>query len=153
MLDETIVIIFAELAKFCKTEDECQTKQDRMLYLLKNSGTLSVPPKWIVQEDYNDFLDACEIEAFDKEKRYNYDKDMYDEKRRKGELAAAIEQGVEQGIAIGFEKGHAEGHAEGVVQVAKNMLTAGLTYDQIVQLTGLDMETIQDLESTMAVAE
>ena len=108
-----------------------------MLYLLKNSGTLSIPPKWIVQEDYNDFLDACEIEAFDKEKRYNYDKDMYDEKRRKGELAAATEAGVTQGVT----------------QVAKNMLEAGLPYDQIVQLTGLDLDTIQHLASSMTEAK
>ena len=149
MLDETIVIIFAELAKFCKTEDECQTKLDRMLYLLKNSGTLSVPPKWTIQEEYTEFLDACEIDAFDEEKRYNYDKDMYDEKRRKGELAAAIEQGVEQGIAIGYDKGH----AQGVEQVAKNMLAAGLPYEQISQFTGLDLDTIQHMASSMTEAE
>ena len=149
LLGETIVIIFAELARFCKTEDECHTKSDRMLYLLKNSGTMSAPPKWTIQEEFTEFLDACEIDGFDDEKRYNYDKDMYDEKRRKGELAAATEIGVEKGIAIGFDKGHAEGHAqgmtEGVTQVAKNMLAAGLPYDQIAQLTGLDPEAIERL--------
>ena len=153
LLDETIVIIFAELAKFCKTEDECQTKLDRMLYLLKNSGTLSVPPKWTIQEEYTEFLDACEIDAFDEEKRYNYDKDMYDEKRRKGELAAAIEQGVEQGIEQGIAIGYDKGHAQGVEQVAKNMLAAGLPYEQISQFTGLDLDTIQHLASSMTEAE
>lgn len=62
---------------------------------------------------------------------------MYDEKRRKGELAAAIEQGVEQGVE----------------QVAKNMLAAGLPYEQISQFTGLDLDTIQHLASSMTEAE
>ena len=76
---------------------------------------------------------------------------MYDEKRRKGEIAAAIEIGVSQG----FEKGHAEGHAEGltegidkgIVLVAKNMLAAGFPYGQISQATGLDIATIEELAS------
>ena len=167
LLGETIVIIFAELAKFCKAEDECHSKLDRMLYLLKNSGSLSAPPKWTIQEDYTEFLDACEIDGFDDDKRYNYDKDMYDEKRRKGEIAAAIEIGVSQGfekghaegltegLAEGLAKGHAKGHAEGltegidkgIVLVAKNMLAAGFPYGQISQATGLDIATIEELAS------
>ena len=57
---------------------------------------------------------------------------MYDEKRRNGELAAAKEEGVAQGVA----------------QVAKNMLEAGLPYEQISQLTGLDLDTIKQMSET-----
>ena len=82
---------------------------------------------------------------------------MYDEKRRKGEIAAAIEIGVSQG----FEKGHAEGIAEGIAEghakglaegidkgivlVAKNMLSAGFPYDKVSLATGLDMDSIKKL--------
>jgi predicted transposase/invertase (TIGR01784 family) len=144
LLGETIVITFVELARFCKSEEECHTKLDRMLFLLKNSGRLSMPPSWTIQEDYIEFLDACEIEAFDDDKRYNYDKDMYDEKRRNGELAAAKEEGVELGMAQGVEIGM----AQGVTLIAKNMLAAGMSYKQISQLTGLDIETVKQLETS-----
>ena len=142
LLGETIVIIFAELARFCKTEDECTTKLDRMLFLLKNSGSLSAPPNWTIPEDYTEFLDACDIDEFDEEKRNNYEKDMYDEKRRKGELAAATEAGIAQGIEQGIEKG--------IELMAKNMLAAGFPHDQIAQLTGLDSDIIQSLASTIS---
>ena len=142
LLGETIVIIFAELARFCKTEDECTTKLDRMLFLLKNSGSLSAPPNWTILEDYTEFLDACDIDEFDEEKRNNYEKDMYDEKRRKGELAAATEAGIAQGIEQGIEKG--------IELMAKNMLAAGFPHDQIAQLTGLDSDIIQSLASTIS---
>ena len=66
---------------------------------------------------------------------------MYDEKRRKGEIAAAIEIGASQG----FEKGHAEGLTEGISQVARNMLSLGFPYEQIAQVTGLDMDAIKKL--------
>ena len=95
-----------------------------------------MPPSWTIQEDYIEFLDACEIEAFDDDKRYNYDKDMYDEKRRNGELAAAKEEGVEIGMS------------QGATLIAKNMLAAGMSYEQISQLTGLDIETVKQLETS-----
>ena len=38
LLDETIVIIFAELVRFDKDESECTTDMDRMLFILKNMG-------------------------------------------------------------------------------------------------------------------
>ena len=40
LLDETIVIIFAELVRFDKAESECMTDMDRMLFILKNMGRL-----------------------------------------------------------------------------------------------------------------
>ena len=111
-----------------------------------------MPPSWTIQEDYIEFLDACEIEAFDDDKRYNYDKEMYDEKRRNGELAAAKEEGVEIGMAQGVEIGMAQGveigMAQGATLIAKNMLAAGMSYEQISQLTGLDIETVKQLETS-----
>ena len=47
LLGEAIVIIFAELGNFDKREDECVTRQDRMLYMLKNSGKFDTPPVWL----------------------------------------------------------------------------------------------------------
>ena len=108
LLGETIVIIFAELEKFRKSEDECQTRLERMLYILKNSGKLHIPPKWSGYENYTDILDACEIETFDSDKRIKYDSDMYDEKRLKGVMDAARDDGRAEGLA----QGHAEAQAE-----------------------------------------
>ena len=51
-----------------------------------------------------DILDAFEIGDFSKEKRKQYDKDMYDEKRRNGELAAARNDGRAEGKAEGLDR-------------------------------------------------
>jgi len=133
LLDETIVIIFAELTRFHKGEDECETEQDRLLYLLKNSGKMEVPPRWSSDGPCKDILDALEIDDFSQEKREQYDKDMYDEKRRNGELAAAREAGL------------AEGHAEAQTEMAQKLKTLGVDIDTIVQATGLDKETVESL--------
>ena len=149
MLDETIVIIFAELTRFHKAEDECTTGQDRLLYLLKNSGQMETPPKWGAEKPCKELLDAFEIGDFSKMKREQYDKDMYDEKRRNGELAAARNDGRAEGLAEGLEQGHAKGHAEGHAQaqaeMASRLKALGLDIDTIIQATGLDRETAEKL--------
>ena len=129
LLDETIVIIFAELTRFHKGEDECETEQDRLLYLLKNSGKMEVPPRWSSDGPCKDILDALEIDDFSQEKREQYDKDMYDEKRRNGELAAAREAGL----------------AEAQTEIARKFKILGVDIDTIVQATGLDKETVESL--------
>ena len=146
LLDETIFIIFAELTRFHKAEDECVTLQDRLLYLLKNSGKMRTPPKWGTEKPCKDLLDAFEIEDFSKQKREQYDKDMYDEKRRNGELAAARNDGRAEGHAEGHAEGLAEGLAEAQTEIAKRMLAAGMSVEQIVQFTGLDFDAVMNLQ-------
>ena len=70
---------------------------------------MKTPPKWGREKPCKDILDAFEIGDFSKEKRKQYDKDMYDEKRRNGELAAARN----------------DGRAEGKVEIARKMLLLG----------------------------
>ena len=149
LLGETIVIIFAELASFDKSEDECVTRQDRMLFILKNSSKLLTPPAWSGQERYTGILDACYIDYFDDDKRKKYDSDMYDERRRQGELNAAIEQGMaaglEQGLERGREEGRMQGQEEAKIETAVRMKQLGIDVDTIVQVTGLSAELIKKL--------
>ena len=73
-------------------------------------------------------LDAFTIGGFSKTKREQYDKDMYDEKRRNGELAAAREDGI------------AEGLAEGRAETVRMMLAAGIPVETIAGALGISAE-------------
>ena len=134
LLDETIVIIFAELVNFNKTEEECVTRQDRMLYVLKNSSKLLAPPSWSEQEKYTEIFKACDIDDFSEEKRQKYNETMQDEKRLRGQIAAAREMGQVAGREIGRE--------EAKRTTARNLLELGVDMDTIVKATGLTREEI-----------
>ena len=82
-------------------------------------------------------LDAFAIGGFSRTKREQYDKDMYDEKRRIGELSAARDDGRAEG--------HAEGLAEAKIEMANKLKELGVDIDTIVKATGLDRETIEKL--------
>ncbi|MBQ8839492.1 MAG: hypothetical protein IJ005_09265, partial [Bacteroidales bacterium] len=82
-----------------------------------------------------------EIEDFSRTKREQYDKDMYDEKRRNGELAAARNDGRAEGL----EQGHAEGREEKQKEIAMKFLQMGLSVEQVMQGTGLTKEQVEQL--------
>ena len=150
LLGETIVIIFAELGNFDKREDECVTRQDRMLYMLKNSGKFDAPPMWSSQEKYDGILAALCIDDYDEDKREKYESDMKDERQLRSQLAAAQEigeikgreEGLKEGLKEGREQGRTEGRVEERLAVARRMLEAGVSIDQVATFTGL---TVDDL--------
>lgn len=112
-----------------------------MLYILKNSGRMHIPPQWAEYEECSDVLDACEIGNFDKDKRQKYDSDMYDEKRHNGELIAAREDGYAEGRA----EGEARGEAKAQMEIARKLLKLGADIGTIVDATGLDVDVIRNL--------
>ena len=54
------------------------------------------------------------------------------------------EEGIEKGRKEGIEKGREEGRKE-KLEIARNLLVEGLSYDFIQKITGLDIETIKNL--------
>ena len=137
MLDETIIIIFAELTKFRKSITECETDTDKMLYVLKNMGNLQNRPAELQAEVYRRLFEACEISAFSKDKHAKYQEDMLDEKRLKG-----IEDANRR---IGREEGRAEVRAE----LVKKMHSNGMSIEQICAI--LEMPE-QEIEKILGIA-
>ena len=133
LLDETIFIIFAEVARFNKQMDECGTDLEKMLYLLKNSGEILQPSGWMASEKYTRIMTACEIGKFNKMKRLQYIRDMMAEKGRISEMNTAIRRGRD------------EGRKEGLLLAARNMKDQGLPVDMIAKATGLSEGEIAEL--------
>jgi predicted transposase/invertase (TIGR01784 family) len=71
-------------------------------------------------------------------------KDTYDSGFTAGE-----EYGRKEGIAIGEERGRNEGISIGLsqakIETAKNLLSIGLSQEQIASVTGLSVEEIEKL--------
>ena len=141
LLGETIVIIFVELANFSKEEYECHSELEKILYLLKNSGKMQVPPGWYNHEDYDSILRTWEINGFDEDKRIKYDSDMYDERRRISELKTARLLGKEEGR----EEGRKEGERKANLESAKKLKELGVAINVIAEGTGLPVEVIENL--------
>ena len=170
--NQTISVIFVEMTLFTKTLEECVTESDRLFYIFRNSGGFQKIPEWIEEDGgiSRRLAEACEVAAFDKEKKLKYEIDKMNERdilaqrvfaERKGfekgyadgeakgiadGMAQGMAQGMAEGMAQGMAQGKAEGKAEGITEgkteVAKAMLEIGMPIGQILQLTGLTKEQI-----------
>ena len=145
--DQTISIIFVEMTLFTKTREECVTEFDRLFYIFRNSEGFQRIPEWI--EDAGGIsrrlAEACEVAAFDKDKKLKYEIDKMNEWDILAQREFAERKGFEKGEAKGVADGMAKGLAEGKAEVAKAMLLGGMPIEQIMLFTGLSAEQIEAL--------
>ena len=139
--DETIFIIFAELKRFNKSEEECVTSQDKLLYLFKHIGELEDDENWNKDKFWQRFFEACEIAAFSEKKRAQYEKDMYDERRFQGQLAASYNNGLEAGIAEGREEERLANEKK-LIASAKKIIESGVDIDLVCSTLGVDKAAV-----------
>ena len=66
--------------------------------------------------------------------------DGYDEGYEKG-ISIGLEQGLERGLATGRE----EGAYQNKLETARKLITMGLSIEQVVQGTGLPIETLMGM--------
>ena len=70
--------------------------------------------------------------------------DGYDEGYEKG-ITTGREEGISIGLERGIEQGLARGAYEKALKTARNLLSMGLSPEQVAQGTSLPMETVMEL--------
>lgn len=123
-----IELVFIELPKFRQTEQELGDIRDKWVFFLKNAGSLEYIPTNMDVELRKAFeianeanLTQAELEAQHKRREFIL--------IQKSALAGAEQRGIQQGIQ----------------QVARNLLSAGVPPETIMQTTGLSRTELDDL--------
>ena len=91
----------------------------------------------------NDVLDTSKLEGLIQGR---------EEGRAEGKALGIAEgraEGRAEGIAEGRAEGRTEGRAEGLAEVARNFLTMGFSIDQVSKGTGLSIEEVSNLQSSL----
>ncbi len=114
---DDIELIFVELPKFEKTEDELVDIMDRWLYFVKNAGSLECIPDDMDEEIQTAFqvVDEASMtvdELEDQHKRMDF---IWMQKQAvvKG-VNDGMKRGLREGMEKGMEKGFKKGREEGV---------------------------------------
>lgn len=164
--DQTISVIFVEMTLFTKTLEECVTEFDRLFYIFKNSEGFQRIPEWIEEAGgiSRRLAEACEVAAFDKEKKLKYEIDKMNEwdilaqrefAERKGfeagyadgeakGIADGMAKGMAKGMADGLAKGKAEGMAEGKAEgKAEGLVEGRLEVAKALLASGMPIERIE----------
>ncbi len=148
--NQTISITFAELERFTKTLEECESDLDFLFYWFINSQLLEEVPEVIRDRPFmKDMVTACEYAAFSTEQKLKFEMDMLNELDREYEISQNYAKGLAEGKAEGRAEGRTEGEAIGRrrrnLELAAAMKAEGLPFVQIVKITGLAQHEVEKL--------
>ncbi|MGN1220226.1 MAG: Rpn family recombination-promoting nuclease/putative transposase [Candidatus Cryptobacteroides sp.] len=133
VLDETISIIFVELSSFEKSIEECESLADKWCYALKHIGTLAEQPEDLVE--LQGLFDAAEVAHFNEKKLNEYKEELMREYDYHSRMAYADHQGEERGLA------------KGLARTAINLKAKGMSFDFILDVTGLTEDELKKILS------
>lgn len=147
--NDDIELIFVELNKFNKKEEECCDIQDNWFYFLKNAGDLTLVPKNLPAAVKSAYEVSNESGMSKEELELQYKKREFIAIQR-GSLALAQKQGLAQGLEQGIEKGLKQGIEQGIdkakLEMAKNMKCEGVELSVIAKVTGLNLTALEALD-------
>jgi len=126
-------LIYVRLTRFDKTEGQCKSNLDRMLFIFKNAHTLGKVPKSFNKTVFKRLFEISRISNFTEEELMDYESDM----KRFSDHANAL--------AYAEEKGEVRGVTKGILQTAKNMLAKGYSVAEVIGITNLPREQVRAL--------
>ena len=145
---DDLELVFAELPKFVKTEDQLQSIIDKWLFFLKHADDLSVIPQSLADE-------PAIVQAFDIANRASWTKRELEDQER-NEIAIQDQRGAislaeKRAAAAAAIKAAAQAKIEEAQAIAINLLRSGLLSDEQVSqiVTRLTLEQITALRLTL----
>ena len=133
--DQTISVIFVEMALFTKGPEACETESDRLFYIFRNGGGFDRIPEWIEKSGgvSRRLAEACEVAAFSKEKKQQYEDENMNERDIRAQREYAVRVSRE------------EGRQEEKISIAKKMFEIGTPIDVVISCTGIDKAAAEAL--------
>lgn len=126
---DDIELIFVELAKFTKTEEELHTITDKWIYFIKHAGELDFIPTSFSEPPLRDAFEMANIASLTEEEFELQSKRRDFIVMQRGALEKARHDGIQEGIGL----------------TAKKMLQAQLPLEMIMKCTGLTAEDIEQM--------
>ena len=151
IFSDKLRFIYLSLPFFDKSEEECETGFEKWIYVLKYMEVLERLPFTAQKKIFDHLAKLADIRCLSSEEQEKYDESIKAVDDYYSGLYGSYVEGEEKGIAKGRVEGRAEGRAEGELSkgltVARNLLAIGMSWPQIMQITGLTEEQLRQLKS------
>jgi predicted transposase/invertase (TIGR01784 family) len=105
-------MVFVRLTKFDKTEDECQTLQDRLFFSLCHAHKLREKPAQFTEGVFDKIFGIAKISRFTPSERSEYEAAMKNALDTYAALKCARDEGRDEGREAGITIGEARGRQE-----------------------------------------
>ena len=128
---------FIELPKFKKKLDEIKTLVDKWIYFIKNAEKLDVIPANVKDKGLKHAYEDAKKHTWSKEELHDYDYSAMRKQDEKGKRTLAEKKAA--------KKGEEKGRELREIEIAKEMIYEDFSIKQIIQITKLPLETIENL--------
>ena len=123
---DKLTFIYLEMPKFNKTIDELETRFDKWLFVLRNLNRLDRVPDKLKEQIFEKLFETAEIAKFTPDQVRSYEDSLKYYRDLKNSLDTA--------------------KIEGKIEIAKNMIKKGYDTKDIIELTGLTQNQINELK-------
>ena len=143
IFSDKLRFIYLSLPFFDKSEEECETGFEKWIYVLKYMEVLERLPFTAQKKIFDHLAKLADVRCLSSEEQEKYDESIKAVDDYYSGLYGSYVEGEEKGIA----KGRAEGELSKGLTVARNLLAMGMSWSQIMQITGLTEEELKPLHS------
>ena len=154
--DQDLVLVFVELPKFQKSLETLTNLKEQWLYFLKHAHQLEEVPQ--TMDNVPALRHAFEIanqsnlsreDLEDLEHRQIFIHDQHNAilKAHREGREEGVQQGREEGVQQGLQQGREEGSQQEKLEIARNLLKKGMTWNVITEVTGLTPAEFTRLEA------
>ena len=130
---DKLTFVYVEMPRFTKELSELKTHQDKWIYALKNLSNLSGVPEGFREDVFLKFFDIAEIAQLDPVERDSYEDSLKVYRDLKNTIDTAKDEAWE------------EGSKDTTIKIAKNLLSSGMSIEDIAKMTGLFVDEINQL--------
>ena len=128
-------------------KEKCETGFEKWIYVLKYMDEVFKNLPLAEQKKMLDHLAKLpDVRCLSSEEQEKYDESIKAADDYYSGLYGSYVEGEEKGIAKGIAKGRAEGELSKGLTVARNLLAMGMSWSQIMQITGLTEEELKPLQ-------
>ena len=128
---------FLEIERFDKPQEDCNTFEDRFLYMMKNLPTFAEKPRLWDDDYFEDMMEEAEFANMTLEQRMQYALAM----KQKWDYQNTIDFARKEGR----EEGREEGRKQQAEETARRMLEKNYPLEAIMEISGLSEERVREL--------
>ena len=126
---DKLTYIYLEMPNFVQKEEELKTRLDQWLYFIKNLEDFQAIPNIFKDEVFSQAFEKAEIAKYSQSELDNYENSLKSYRDLKGVIDTAFD----------------DGKNERNLEIAKNAKDLGLKIEDIIKLTGLSSQEIENL--------
>ena len=166
---DKLTYVQVHIPLFDKKEAELETLEDKWLFVIQNLQSFQDRPSHLQERIFDKVFQTAELAQFNRKERMAYEdslkyyrdiRNVENTAREKG-LQEGLEEGIKQGREEGLEEGVKKGLEEGVkkglekgkkeqiLEMIRNGLARGYSYDILSDITGLEISEVKKIAESI----